>query len=127
MGKHEKAESQHDVYSTVKGVARVRVCILVLPNKQLGEAPLDGAVGVGALADVFDGVDAIFQLLALSRHVTQLPYQDHVVTVVQGSRVPRQDAVTPVASGQAQVFMSAQPRALAHSRGASVKQEQRLK
>lgn len=84
----------------------MRVCILVIPNKQFSEAPLDGAVGVGALADVFDGVDAVFQLLAVSRHVTQLPYQDHFVTVVKGSRVPRQDAVASVASGQAQVLIS---------------------
>lgn len=98
---------QHpNVYSTVKGFTQVRVCVLVVPNEQFSEAPLDGAVGVGALADVFDGVDAIFQLLAVSRHVTQLPYQDHFVTVVKGSRVPRQDAVASVASGQAQVSIS---------------------
>lgn len=84
----------------------MNVCVLVIPNKQFSEAPLDGAVGVGALADVFDGVDAFFQLLALSRHVTQLPYQDDFVTVVKGSRVPRQDAVASVASVRAQVLIS---------------------
>lgn len=87
----------------------MRVCIPLIPNKQLSEAPLDGAVGVGALADVFDFVDVSFQVLAVTLHVSQLVDHDHFVTVVQGSRVPRQDAVTSVASGQAQVLINATP------------------
>lgn len=66
-------------------------------NEQLSQAPLDGTVSVCALADVIDGVDLILQGLAIGVHVAQLSHDDHVVTVVQRSRVPRQDAVTLVA------------------------------
>lgn len=80
-----------------------------IPDKQLSQAPLDGAVSVGALADVFNFVDAIFQVLAASLHVHQLLYQDHFVTVVQGSWVPRQNTVTSVASARAQVLINDTP------------------
>lgn len=93
----------------------MRVCILLIPNKQLSEAPLDGAVGVGALADIFNCVDVSFQVLAVTFHVSQLVDHDHFVTIVQGSRVPRQDAVTSVASGEAQVLVHATPTTLACS------------
>lgn len=59
--------------------------MLLLPDEQLGETPLDGTVGVGALADVFDAVDVFLQLLAFCVHVTQLSHEDDVVTVVQCS------------------------------------------
>lgn len=58
---------------------------LWLPDEQLSEAPLDGAVSVRALADVFDGIDIFFQGLAISLQVAQLSYEDDFVTVVQGS------------------------------------------
>lgn len=67
------------------------------PNEQLSKAPLDGTVSVRALADIIDGVDAVLQLLAFGRQVTQLLYENDVVTVVQRSGVPRQGAVTSVA------------------------------
>lgn len=80
------------------------VCVFVcvrarrLPNEQLGEASLDGAVGVGALADVVDAVDVVLQGGAVGGQVAQLSDQDDFVTVVQRSRVPRQRAVASVAA-----------------------------
>lgn len=58
---------------------------LWLPDEQLCEAPLDGTVGVRALADVVDGVNICFQGLAIGLQVAQLSYKDDFVTVVQGS------------------------------------------
>lgn len=69
---------------------------VLLPNEQFGQAPLDGAVSVGAFADVFDGIDVILQGLTISAQVAQLSHDDYVVTVMQCSRVPCQDAVTLV-------------------------------
>lgn len=76
------------------------VCVRArrLPNEQLGEASLDGAVGVGALADVVDAVDVVLQGGAVGGQVAQLSDQDDFVTVVQRSRVPRQRAVASVAA-----------------------------
>ncbi len=70
------------------------MCVFLLPNEQLSKAPLDGTVSVCALANVVDGIDVTLQRLAISLQVTQLSYKDDFVTVVQSSRVPRQDAVT---------------------------------
>ena len=60
------------------------LCVL-LPNEQLSEAPLDGTVGVCALADVVDAQDVGLQGFALSLHVAQLSYKFDIVTVMQGS------------------------------------------
>lgn len=38
--------------------------VLLLPNEQLSKAPLDGTVGVCALADVRDVVDGCLQGIA---------------------------------------------------------------
>lgn len=53
------------------------------PNKQLGEAPLDGTVSVCALSDVADGINFFLQGLAISPEVTQLFHHDDFITVVQ--------------------------------------------
>ena len=78
--------------------------VLLLLNEQLSKASLDGTVGVCALADVFDGVDVILQGLTVRGHFTQLSHDDDLVTVVQRSGVPRQDAVTSVAPGHIEVL-----------------------
>lgn len=43
---------------------------LYLPNEQLSQAPLDGTVGVGALADVVNAIDSSLQGIAAGVHVT---------------------------------------------------------
>lgn len=65
-----------EVYST---------CVLLLPDKQLSKAALDGAVSVCPLANVLDFIDVALQGLTLSVHVAQLSHNDDVVTVVQRS------------------------------------------
>lgn len=75
------------------------VCVWWIPDEQLSEASLDGAVSVRALADIVDAVDVTLQGGAVGRQVAQLSDEDDFVTVVQGSWVPRQGAVTSVASG----------------------------
>lgn len=59
--------------------------VLLSPNEQLSEAPLDGTVGVRALADVRDVVDGCLQGIAFGIQVTQLLHQFDFVTVVQRS------------------------------------------
>lgn len=82
----------------------VWVCVLCLPNEQLGEATLDGTVSVRALADVVDAIDVPLHGLAMGLQVAQVPHDDDVVTVVQGSCVPPQDAVASVPAGQVKVL-----------------------
>lgn len=75
----------------------VLVLMIVGPsNEQLGEASLDGTVGVCAFANVGDAVDVLLQGSAVGVHVTKLSHEDDVVAVVQSSRVPGQDTVASV-------------------------------
>lgn len=63
----------------------VCVCTRRLRDEKLGEAPLDGAVGVGALADVVNAVDVVLQGCATGVQFRQPSHQDDLVTVVQRS------------------------------------------
>lgn len=66
------------------------------PHEQLLQPLLDGAVRVGALAEVLDGVHAVLERLAAARHAREPTDDLHLVAVVQGARVPHQVAVTAV-------------------------------
>lgn len=66
------------------------------PNEQLLQPLLDGAVCVGALAEVLDRVHAGLQRVPAAGHARE-PLDDlHLVTVVQRARVPHQVAVAAV-------------------------------
>lgn len=66
------------------------------PYEQLLQPLLNGAVRVGAFAEVLDRIHARLELVAATGHAREPSDDLHLVTVVQRTRIPDQVAVTAV-------------------------------